>query len=109
MRGCFITHVCVHVHTYVEYGTHKVCMYMSKQVCTTGASQVALVVKNPPANAGGMRDVGLIPESGRFLEGGHENLLQYSCLEFLPLSHGQRNLGGYSPWGHTDLDTTKVT
>ena len=32
----------------------------------TGTSQVALVVKNPPANAGDARDGGLIPGSGRF-------------------------------------------
>ena len=45
------------------------------------ASQVALVVKNPPANAGDMRDVGSIPGSGRSPEVGIGNLLQYSCLE----------------------------
>ena len=43
-------------------------------------SQVALVVKNPPANAGDKRDVGLIPELGRSPGGGHGNPLQYSCL-----------------------------
>ena len=45
------------------------------------ASQVALVVKNPPANAGDVRDSGLIPGSGRSPGGGHGNPLQYSCLE----------------------------
>ena len=45
------------------------------------ASQVALVVKNPPANAGDVRDVGSIPGSGRSPAGGHGNLLQYFCLE----------------------------
>ena len=45
------------------------------------ASQVALVVKNLPANAGDVRDVGLIPGSGRSPGGGHGNPLQYSCLE----------------------------
>ena len=40
-----------------------------------------LVVKNPPANAGDARDMGLIPESGRSPGGGHGNPLQYSCLE----------------------------
>ena len=30
-----------------------------------GASEVALVVKNPPANAGDIGDVGFIPGSGR--------------------------------------------
>ena len=46
-----------------------------------GASQVALVVKNPPANAGDIRDSGSIPGSGRFPGEGHDNPLQYSCLE----------------------------
>ena len=45
------------------------------------ASQVALVVKNSPANAGDTGDVGLIPGLGRSLGGWHGNLLQYSCLE----------------------------
>ena len=42
---------------------------------------MALMVKNPPANAGGKRDLGSILGSGRSPEGGHGNLLQYSCLE----------------------------
>ena len=46
-----------------------------------GASQVALVVKNPPANEGNMRDAGLISGLGRSPAGGHGNPLQYSCLE----------------------------
>ena len=40
-----------------------------------------LVVKNLPANAGDIKDVGLIPESGRSPGGGHGMSLQYSCLE----------------------------
>jgi len=55
----------------------------------SGASQVALVVKNPPANAGDLRDVGSIPGSGRAPEGGHGNPLQYSCLEN-PMDRGAR-------------------
>ena len=39
------------------------------------------MVKNPPANAGDVRNVGLIPGWGRSLGGGHGNPLQYSCLE----------------------------
>jgi len=39
------------------------------------------VVKNPPANAGDVRDPGLIPESGRSPGEGHGNPLQYSYLE----------------------------
>ena len=44
------------------------------------ASQVVLVVKNLPANAGDIRDMSLIPGSGRSPGGGHGNPLQYSCL-----------------------------
>ena len=46
--------------------------------CKTSASQVALVVKYPLANAG---DVGSIPKSGRSPGEGNGNPLQYSCLE----------------------------
>ena len=57
-------------------------------------SQVALVIKNPPANAGDIRDVGSIPGSGRSPGGGHDN----PTPVFLPgKSHGQRNLVDYSP------------
>ena len=45
------------------------------------ASQVALVVKNLPANARDLRDVGLIRGLGRSPGGGHGNALQNSCLE----------------------------
>ena len=41
------------------------------------------MVKNLPANAGDIRDAGLIPGSGRPPGGGHGNSLQYSCLENL--------------------------
>ena len=39
------------------------------------------MVKNPPANAGDVRDAGLIPGLGRYSGGGHGNPLQYSRLE----------------------------
>ena len=41
---------------------------------------MALVVENLPLSAGDIRDVGLIPGSGRFVGWGHGNPLQYSCL-----------------------------
>ena len=59
----------------------------------SGASQVALVVENPPVNARSIRDAGLIPGLGRSPGGGHDNPLQYSCLAN---PHGQRSLVGYS-------------
>ena len=46
-----------------------------------GASQVVLVVKNLPTNAGELKEVSLIPQSGRSPEGGNGSPLQNSCLE----------------------------
>ena len=46
-----------------------VCMYVY-------AFQVALMVKNPPVNAGDLRDAGSIPGSGRSPGGGNGNPLQ---------------------------------
>ena len=52
-----------------------------------GASQVALVVNNPPANTGDIRDASVIPGFGRSPGGGHGNHPpscrppQHSCLE----------------------------
>ena len=45
------------------------------------ASQLALVVKNLPANAGDVRNSGSIPGPGRSPGEGNGNPLQYSCLE----------------------------
>ena len=45
------------------------------------ASQVVLVVKDPPINVGVVRGMGSIPRSGRSPGGGHGNLFQYSRLE----------------------------
>ena len=60
------------------------------------------MVKNSLANAGDVRDVSLIPGSGRSLGGGHGNPLQYSCLEN---PHGQRSLGA-TVHRVAELDTT---
>ena len=42
---------------------------------------MAVLVKNPLANAGDIKDMGSIPGLGRPHRGGHGNLFQYSCLE----------------------------
>ena len=65
----------------------------------------ALVVKNPPANAGDLRDVNSIPGSGRFPGEGlatHSNILAWR----IPWTEDP---AGYNPWGHKELDTTEVT
>ena len=66
--------------------------------------QVALVVKNPPANAGDARDVGSTPELKRSPGVGNSTPLQYSCLKKL---HGKRSLAGYNPWGCKESDTAE--
>ena len=61
-----MTNTHTHTHTYTHTHTH---------------THTVLVVKNPPANAGDIRDTGLIPGLGRSPGEGHGNPLQYSCLE----------------------------
>ena len=57
-----------------------VCVYI-KYVWGMGASQVLLVVQNPPSSAEDIRDMGLIPGSEKSCGKGRGNTLQYSCLE----------------------------
>ena len=59
----------------------KIMLDIEQSCQSRWASLVALVVKNPPANAGDIRDMGSIPKWGRSLGGGHGNPLQCSCLE----------------------------
>ena len=69
------------------------------------ASQVVLMVKNPPAHAGDIKDVSWIPE-----------LRKIPCRRawqrttvFLPgESHGQRSLVGYGPHIHKESGTIKA-
>ena len=69
-----------------QIGTWGLLGFVFKQVVAyyMWPSQVVLVVKNLPANAG---DTGLIPGLGRSPGGGHGNPLQYSCLEN-PMNRG---------------------
>ena len=76
-RSVFFLHLNILILNNVSY----------EKYLTREASQVVLVVKNPPASAGDIRDMGSIPGSGRFPGGGHGNLLQYSCLE-MPIGRG---------------------
>ena len=62
------------------------------------AFQVALVIKNPPANARDIRDSGSIPGLRRSPGGGNSDPLQYSCLEN-PMDRGA--------WRATDHGVTK--
>ena len=76
---------CIYVKIYI-------CILISIKVYN-GASQVTLVVKNPTANAGDVRDPGSIPRVGKIWR----RKRQLTPI-FLPgVSHGQRSLAGYSP------------
>ena len=75
-----------------------------------GASQMVLVVKNLPASAGDIRDVGSIPGSGRSPGGENGNPLQYSCLEN-PMDEepGELWFRGSQRIGHYGSDLTVAT
>ena len=64
---------------------------------------MVLAIKNQPANAGDMRDAGLISGSGRCPGGGLGNPLQYSCLEN-PMDTGA---WWATVCGHKESDTTE--
>ena len=71
------------------------------------ASQVALVIKNPPVNAGDTGGLGSIPGLGRAPGGEHGSPLQ---PVFLPReSRGQGSLVDCSSQGHKESDMTEVT
>ena len=53
--------------------------FFKVQIGKSRSSQVTLVVKNPPADAGDVRDAGLILRSGRSPGTGNGNTLQHSC------------------------------
>ena len=63
---------------------------------------LAFVVKNLPANAGGLRDTGSLPQLGRPSGVGNGSPLWYTGLEN-PMS---RSLVGYSPSDHQELNMT---
>ena len=64
-----------------------------------------MALKNPPANAEDIRDVGSIPGLGRFPGGGHGNPLPYSCLEN-PMDRGAWRARVHRV---AESDTTKAT
>ena len=61
-------------------------------------------MKSPPANAGDLSDLGLIPGLGKI----SWSRKGQPTPVFLPReSHGQRSLVGYSPWDRKESDTTE--
>ena len=85
--ACLGTHLWINNHGQ-EDGLANWCglesmptLWVGSALPITSSSQVAVVEKNPPANAGDTRDMGSVPGSGRSPGGGNGNPLQYSCLE----------------------------
>ena len=74
-------YVCVytHVQTLHTYNIKRE-KEIGRNINNLGAPQVALLVKNLPANEGDARDPGSIPGLGRSPGGGSSNPFQYSCL-----------------------------
>ena len=70
-------------------------------------SCLSQMIKNPPANAGHVRDVGSIPGLGRSPGGGQGIPLQYSCLEN-PMDRGAWWASLHRE-GHKESDMTEVT
>ena len=93
---------------YVHLFSHFIFSH-KKMTYTTylGASQVALVVKNSPANAGDVRDAGLTPGSGRSPRGQHGDPLHYSCLEN-PMDRVDHSMAGYNPQGCKGSNMTRT-
>ena len=80
------------------------CYSLQPKLSDIWASQVELVAKNPPANAGDVRDMGAIPGLGRCPGEGNGNPLQYSCLEN-PWKWTEEP-GKLQPMGLQELDMT---
>ena len=80
-------------------------IYLAASNLSCGASQLVLAVKNLPANTGDMRHgfdpwVAMIP---------WRRAWQHIPVFLSRESYGQRDLVGYSPQGHQELDMTEVT
>ena len=84
----------IYQYTTFSIGSYPHCRYKKYRLENYKASQVMLVVKNLPANAGDINDTGWIPELGRFL---WRRAWQPTPVFLLGESHEQRSLAGYSP------------
>ena len=76
-----------------------------KKICIILVSQVALMVKNLPANARELRDIGSIPGLERSPGGKHGNPLQYFCLE----NPMDKEPGGLQSMGRKESDMIEAT
>ena len=96
-----------HSVTYLQLTVMWTLKEANRDTCANfWASQLTLVVKNPFANAGDVRDKGSIPAWGRSPGGEHGNPLQYSCLESIGLQrvrHDRSHLARMHTWKKGDF------
>ena len=107
-------HNVIFIQRYLEVSRNKLFLNISKNTVfhlfniiphSLGLLRWALVVKNPPNNAGDIKDMSLIPGSGRSPGGGRGE----TTPVFMPgESYAQRSLVGYSLYRHKELDMTEV-
>ena len=109
--ACLGTHLWINNHG-EEDGLANWCglgsmptLWVGSALPITWSSQVALVVKNPPANAGDTSDMGSITESETFP---WRKTWQPTPVFLSGGSHGQRSLEGYSPWSCKESDMTEA-
>ena len=105
--SCMLSNFCSFFFSFFNtlgtiFGQDYVDNFWTHLAVFVGAPQVALVLKNSPATARDIRDLGLIPGSWRSSGGGNGNPLQYSCMKN-PMD------GGGCPLGLKESDMTEVT
>ena len=98
--------ICSHFYFYSFYFADYYALQSNSAPLSTGASHLALVVKNLPISLGDAKGCGFVPMSRKI----PWRRAWQPIPAFLPGEyHGQRILVGYSPWGHKESDTIKVT
>ena len=102
IEGCLLDVATMKLLMTLAWTPFKIIFYWN--IVVLRASQVAQLVKNPPTNAGDVRDEGLIPGSERSPGVENGSPLPYSCLE------SSLDRGTWCPTvhlGHRELDTTR--
>ena len=105
---CTVNVVCLLLDLYVFFKLFcNLVFYLSISLITKGASQVALVVKNLPANAGDMKRGGFDPWVGKILL--EEGMATHSSTLAWRIPWTEEPSELYSPWDHKESDTTEAT
>ena len=85
----------IHSSKTISYFSHLLTVYQLLRITGSSGFPSGTNGKEPACQSKRHRDSSSVPRSERSLGGGHDNSLQYSCLEN---PQGQRSLAGYNPW-----------